>query len=110
MFDDEMKAYTREDFPEPEDIEQRFTATNSSCDDRATLTIGTTIGIEVDGCLVCQAAAAKTAEQVEDEGIEPLQRMDEEEYLDFLGWDLTPMRRDCALTPFRALQDEGTNL
>lgn len=105
-----MEAYAREDLPEPEDVEHQFSATNSSCGDRATILVGDSVGIDIDGCIVCKAAAAKTAQRIGEEGIEAIDRMDEDEFLAFLGWDLTPMRRDCALTPFRALQDKGTNL
>jgi hypothetical protein len=108
MFSDNMLDYAKEELPPPEHARRVIKATTPSCGDSVRIEIGNSIGATVDGCLVCKAATAKLCETANDRGIGFFNNMDVDDFLSFLDWELSPMREDCALTPFRAIQQAET--
>ncbi|MDY6770400.1 MAG: hypothetical protein SV186_00415 [Candidatus Nanohaloarchaea archaeon] len=101
MYSDDLIRYARMDITAPGD--DPVQAQNTSCGDTVRLTVDPP-GLEVDGCLVCTAAAKKALEAVQGDEADELRAMDENDFLDFLDWDLSPQREDCALTVLRALR------
>lgn len=106
MFEKQMLNYAHKTPPQPENVEKKLSYTSQSCGDSVELLLGETAGANVDGCLVCRASTNKLCEAINTDGIKKFQEMEIEDFLDFLGWDLTPMREECAVTPLKTLQTQ----
>ncbi len=102
MYDNDLIEHAKQDLPA---IRENDDATeNGSCGDRVAVRSLQPVDIAVDGCLVCRAATAKVTELCDQIDPAYLQEMDAEAFLEALGWELSPARKDCALTVLRALR------
>ena len=85
---------------------------HSVCGDRVELQLrlepGTQVILEAwhqgTGCLISQAGASMLCEHIEGKSLVELTNFSREAMLELMGITLTPMRRECALLGFYALQ------
>jgi nitrogen fixation NifU-like protein len=63
------------------------------------------ISFEGEGCAICIASASMISEELKNENISKIKKINKEDVIDMLGIKLSPIRIKCALLPLYTIKN-----